>query len=150
MGKKPGQKAAESAKKTEAAAKKKPEAKAAEHAEHAEKAEKKAAKKHPHKEVHHESREKMHCKIAKCKRRYRAKGYCVSHYREWRHGKFGRARYKICRDIGCLKPQGLNRHGYCEDHFQNYYVKGLEVAKAPAPEKPAAKPAEAAKEAASA
>ena len=31
----------------------------------------------------------------------------------------------------------MNRHGYCEDHFQNYYVKGLAVTKAAPIEKPA-------------
>ena len=86
------------------------------------------------------------CKIQSCKRAYRAKGYCGFHYKEWRHGKFGVARYKPCKDNGCFKPMGLSRHGYCEEHFQSYYVKGVEHAKAPAPA-PAAKPAEKAAEA---
>lgn len=85
------------------------------------------------------SRADKHCKVASCKRGYRAKGYCTSHYREWRHGKFGVARYKTCSDFECRKPMAKNRHGYCEDHFQNYYVKGLEVHKAPTAA-PAAEP----------
>jgi len=72
------------------------------------------------------------CKVKSCKRTYRAKGYCTSHYREWRNGKFGLARYKTCKDMDCRKPIAMNRHGYCETHFQNYYVKGVEVVKAPA------------------
>jgi hypothetical protein len=77
------------------------------------------------------------CRITGCKREYRAKGYCRSHYRQWRNGKFGVARYKTCNDhTGCRRPMALNRHGFCEEHFQNYYVKGLEVAHAPKPEAP--------------
>jgi len=42
-----------------------------------------------------------------------------------------------------LKPMAMNRHGYCEEHFQNYYVKGIAVSKVAAPDaKPAAKPDE--------
>jgi hypothetical protein len=88
------------------------------------------------------------CKIASCKRAYKAKGYCRFHYKQWRHGKFGVARYKSCKDIGCFKPVSLNRHGFCEEHFQSYYVKGVAQAKVAAPEKPAEKAP--AKEAASA
>ena len=78
------------------------------------------------------------CKVGGCKREYRAKGYCASHYRQWRHGKFGKARYTSCSDYGCTKPMADNRMGYCEEHYQNYYVKGMEKTHAPAP---AAKPA---------
>lgn len=81
------------------------------------------------------------CEIQNCKREYRAKGYCGVHYRKWRHGEYGKTRYKICSDRNCHAPCVINRHGLCEEHFQNYYVKGIEQAKAPAPEKPAAKPA---------
>src|SRR5438128_2061144 len=69
------------------------------------------------------------CQVAKCHREYRAKGYCKFHYKLWRQDKYGTARYKICSDTGCLKPMATTRHGYCEDHYQNYYVKGLETAK---------------------
>ncbi len=78
------------------------------------------------------------CSAQGCKREYRAKGYCNNHYRQWRHGKFAKARYKACHDYGCHKPMGLNRHGLCEDHYQNIYVKGLEATHAPAA--PAAAP----------
>jgi len=70
------------------------------------------------------------CKMKACKRSYKAKGYCVTHYKEWRNGKFGRARFKTCKDSNCFKPITLNRHGYCEEHFQNYYVKGVKAVKA--------------------
>jgi len=79
------------------------------------------------------------CKIKSCKQEYRAKGYCRMHYRKWRNGAFGRARYKTCGDVGCFKPQSLNRHGYCEEHFQNYYVKGMEVTRVPMAAAPAPK-----------
>lgn len=72
------------------------------------------------------------CRVAKCKRPYRAKGYCKTHYRMWRHNAYGNARYKQCSDTSCAKPMATNRHGYCEDHFQSYYVKGVAAAKAPA------------------
>jgi len=81
------------------------------------------------------------CQVKACKRTYRAKGYCNSHYREWRNGKFGIARYKTCKDMDCKKPIRMNGHGYCETHFQNYYVKGVEVVKAAPAEKAAAAPA---------
>jgi hypothetical protein len=88
------------------------------------------------------------CIIPKCKSRYKAKGYCKTHYRKWRHGEYGRARYKTCRDLNCRSPMVANRHGFCEEHYQSYYVKGLEQSR-PAVEKPPAhKPAQGAKEAA--
>lgn len=79
------------------------------------------------------------CKVKGCKREYRAKGYCKAHYKKWRHGELGKKRFKACKDASCFKPMAMNRHGFCENHFQNYYVKGIAQAKAPAPEKPAAK-----------
>ena len=84
------------------------------------------------------------CQIKECKRQYRAKGYCKFHYSEWRAGKFGHTRYKTCADKNCRLPIVNNRHGFCEDHYQNYYVKGIEQAKEEAPAKPATKPAVAA------
>ena len=77
------------------------------------------------------------CKIQNCKRSYKAKGYCKPHYRAWRQGEYGVARYKQCVDINCSKPMTLNHHGFCEEHFQSYYVKGNAVAKAAPAEKPA-------------
>lgn len=70
------------------------------------------------------------CKIENCKAEYKAKGYCKKHYKAWRHGAYGMARYKTCGDLSCFKPMSLNRHGFCEEHYQNYYVKGMEQAKA--------------------
>jgi hypothetical protein len=112
-------------------------------------AEAKPAKKAPHKAAASEAKTEMpakRCKIASCKREYRAKGYCKTHYRQWRHGAYGRARFKTCKDYGCTKQMALNRHGFCEEHFQNYYVKGMEQSKIavekPAAAKPEAKPAE--------
>jgi hypothetical protein len=75
------------------------------------------------------------CQVSGCKREYRAKGYCKTHYRKWRNGAFGNERYTTCKDNECRRPQGLNRFGYCEEHFQNYYVKGEKAAKVEAPAK---------------
>lgn len=75
------------------------------------------------------------CQIKGCKREYRAKGYCGVHYKKWRNGEYGKARYTPCSDVGCFKPQAINRLGFCEDHYQNYYVKGMAAAKVEAPKK---------------
>lgn len=77
------------------------------------------------------------CTVKGCNRAYKAKGYCKPHYRMWRHGKFAKARYKACKDYGCFKPMAMNRHGLCETHYQNFYVKGLEMTHAPAAAAPA-------------
>ena len=106
----------------------------------------KAEKKHHHK---HLERSEQHCEVKGCKREYRAKGYCNTHYRQWRQGAFGHRRYTACSSTSCFKPMGKNRHGFCEEHYQSYYVKGMAVAK-PAEEAKPAKPAAAQKEAASA
>lgn len=122
MGKKPAQKSADDAKKKVAARVEKP---------------KKVAKAATAKT---ETTAKVIecCKIKGCKREYRAKGYCTAHYRKWRQGEYGVARYKTCHSSECRKPMGLNRHGFCEEHFQKYYVKGEATPVAA----PAAKPAE--------
>jgi len=61
------------------------------------------------------------CKIKGCKRPFRAKGYCVTHYKAWRRGELPRARYRRCKKEGCGKP--MARRGYCAEH----------AAKSPAP-----------------
>lgn len=75
------------------------------------------------------------CKIAKCKHEYRAKGYCNAHYKKWKRGEYGLARYKTCKASECRKPMTLNRHGLCEEHFQSIYVKGVAAPKPAAPAK---------------
>jgi hypothetical protein len=60
------------------------------------------------------AREPRRCRIAKCKRPYRAKGYCNVHYREWRHGKHPKGRYKTCTKEGCRKPRA--KGSLCEEH----------------------------------
>jgi hypothetical protein len=84
------------------------------------------------------------CKIKNCKRTYKAKGYCRAHYKMWRRGAYGKTRFTACKDHGCFKPMATNRHGFCEDHFQNYYVKGMEQVKVEAPAKKEEAPAAAA------
>lgn len=126
MGKKPAAKSLESAKATEA---KKVDKEVKVEAEESKKPKKHAASK---------AAKPTSCKIKSCKRDYRAKGYCRVHYKKWRQGEYGVARYKTCSEFECRKSMARNRHGYCEDHYQNYYVKGMEKVVAPA-EKPAEK-----------
>ncbi len=56
------------------------------------------------------------CRMEGCKRPYRAKGYCVTHYQAWRRGEIEghKARYKTCSKEGCKKPAG--RYGVCDEH----------------------------------
>jgi hypothetical protein len=56
------------------------------------------------------------CSVEGCKRPYRAKGYCVTHYKLWRRGEVEghKARYKLCSKEGCKKPAG--RYGLCAEH----------------------------------
>ncbi len=56
------------------------------------------------------------CRVEGCKRPYRAKGYCVTHYQLWRRGEMEghKARYKRCSKEGCKKPGG--RWGVCDEH----------------------------------
>ncbi len=56
------------------------------------------------------------CSVESCKRPYRAKGYCVTHYKLWRRGELEghKARYKICSKEACKKPAG--RWGLCDEH----------------------------------
>jgi len=70
------------------------------------------------------------CSIEGCKRPYRAKGYCVTHYKLWRRGEVEghKARYKTCSKEGCKKPAG--RWGLCDEHRGAGKAEGGE---APAP-----------------
>jgi hypothetical protein len=61
-------------------------------------------------------RAERRCKVKGCKRPYRAKGYCGTHYRAWRRGDLPKARYKRCKKEGCAKP--MVRRGYCEEHVK--------------------------------
>jgi hypothetical protein len=65
---------------------------------------------------HTDSRKEAKCSVEGCKRPYRAKGYCVTHYQKWRRGEIEghKARYKICSKEACRKPAG--RWGLCDEH----------------------------------
>ena len=67
-------------------------------------------------EAKEESTAAKKCSVEGCKRPYRAKGYCVTHYKLWRRGELEghKARYKLCSKEGCKKPSG--RYGLCEEH----------------------------------
>lgn len=62
------------------------------------------------------SREDKKCKMEGCKRPYRAKDYCVVHYRLWRHGELPKGRYKICTKEGCRKPRAA-KGSLCAEHL---------------------------------
>ena len=59
------------------------------------------------------------CKLDSCDKDVRGKGYCERHYREWRRGKLGKARYKSCNAEGCTKPG--RRRRLCDEHYQSTY-----------------------------
>ena len=72
------------------------------------------------------------CSKEGCKRPYRAKGYCVTHYKMWRRGEMEghKARYKTCSKEGCKKPSGA--WGLCDEHRGGAKAEGGEAAPAPA------------------
>jgi hypothetical protein len=56
------------------------------------------------------------CSVAGCKRPYRAKGLCVTHYKLWRRNELEghKGRYKICTKEGCRKPREFG--SLCAEH----------------------------------
>jgi hypothetical protein len=62
------------------------------------------------------ARDTRKCSKEGCKRPYRAKGYCVVHYNQWRRGEIEghKARYKRCSKEGCKNPAA--RWGLCTEH----------------------------------
>jgi hypothetical protein len=64
------------------------------------------------------------CSVSGCKRPYRAKGYCVTHYSLWRRaeGDLKKQRYKTCSKEECKKP--MHRWGLCEEHYKAAAKKG--------------------------
>ena len=62
------------------------------------------------------SRAESHCSITGCKRPYRAKGLCVTHYKTWRRGELEgyASRYKICTKEACRKPRAQG--SLCAEH----------------------------------
>ncbi len=85
-------------------------------------------------------REKRKCAIGSCKQSYKAKGYCKKHYKKWRNGEYGLARYKTCATMDCRTPMADHRFGYCEAHYQEKYNKQSKAHSAPEAA-PAAAPA---------
>lgn len=82
------------------------------------------------------------CSVDKCKRTYRAKGFCRVHYNKWRRGEMPKkGRYKLCGKENCRKP--MYRLGICEEHYLQAAGKSVAapaaaaVAEASAPEAPA-------------
>lgn len=65
-------------------------------------------------------KKKETCKIENCKQPVKAKGYCRKHYRKWRQGEYGHARYKICGEEGCRRPRYAK--GYCEEHYRTVFL----------------------------
>jgi hypothetical protein len=81
-------------------------------------------------------KKKETCKIENCKQPVKGKGYCVKHYRKWRQGEYGKARYKTCGEENCRKP--CFAKGYCEEHYRTVFLGQAAGEAAPAP--PAAEP----------
>ncbi len=61
---------------------------------------------------------KKTCKVAGCKRAYRAKGFCFFHYKKWRRGELEATprRWKACSKPECKKK--VVEHGLCQEHFE--------------------------------
>ncbi len=70
------------------------------------------------------------CSIKDCKRPYRAKGLCVTHYKLWRRGELEghKGRYKTCSKEGCRKPREFG--GLCAEHAGKGAAEGAEAAPA--------------------
>jgi len=79
-----------------------------------------------------ESPKSKTCKIEKCKRPYRAKGYCQVHYKKWRRGEYGVGRYKTCNNEGCRKPMAKNT-GLCAEHQEALMKSKQKTASVAAP-----------------
>lgn len=67
-------------------------------------------------------RSELKCSVPKCKRPYRAKGYCVVHYQKWRRGELPHSRYNICSKEGCRKA--TVKGGMCAEHWAADHAKG--------------------------
>ena len=63
------------------------------------------------------------CKIEGCKRPYRAKGYCGTHYKRWRAGELPKPRFKICSGEECQKPMIERGRGLCQEHYDEWLAK---------------------------
>lgn len=59
--------------------------------------------------------EALKCGVEGCKKEYRAKGYCDAHYKSWRRGELGHARYKTCEAPECKKKRAA-QGALCEEH----------------------------------
>ena len=77
-----------------------------------------AAKKGSPKVKHPRFAGKKNCSVASCKRPYRAKGFCVTHYKLWRAGEVAtsKPRYKICTKEACKKARFAG--SLCKDHHE--------------------------------
>lgn len=66
---------------------------------------------------HQKPRAEQKCSVDNCKRPYRAKGFCIAHYRKWRHGEVEgtKSRYKICTKEACRKPRAA-QGSLCVEH----------------------------------
>ena len=72
--------------------------------------------------------ESQACRVEKCKRPYRAKGYCTVHYKKWRRFELPKGRYKTCATEGCRKKRF--QRGLCEEHYKTVFGKKEEGAAA--------------------
>lgn len=70
--------------------------------------------------------EKLKCSVEGCKKEYRAKGYCDRHYKAWKSGELGHARYKICETPACKKKRAA-QGAMCEEHAKKAPVAEAKV-----------------------
>jgi hypothetical protein len=54
------------------------------------------------------------CKADSCQKEVVGRGYCRSHYQQWKRGKLPKPRYKTCVEEGCKKRQVAAAR--CEAH----------------------------------
>jgi len=66
-------------------------------------------------EVHKLSATEKKCQVEGCKRPFKAKGYCVTHYKKWKRGEMPHARFRWCFHEECKKREYAR--GLCEEHF---------------------------------
>ena len=79
------------------------------------------------------------CKVEGCKRPFRAKGYCVTHYKKWKRGEMPHGRFRRCFTPECKSREFMR--GLCKEHFDARFGGKKGAATAPEAAAPAAAPA---------
>ena len=67
------------------------------------------------------------CSIPGCEGKFRARGYCNAHYKQYRQGRMPGRPFVPLQPKGCAVPGCEGKHrsrGYCEKHYQQQWRKG--------------------------